>query len=88
MRRRRFPILFWSSVLVAVLFGATVVLVVVVCLVRGDRRGIIAATYAGVFFSGVMFLATPFLLLADVVMSRFRFGTWPWKPPPPKRPDT
>jgi hypothetical protein len=87
VRRRRFPILFWSTIVLGSAFVATAAAIVVVSIVRSDSRGVIALIYAAVFFGGILFLAVPLLLLADMAVSRLRHGSWPWKQPVPRRPD-
>ena len=88
MSRERFPILFWSTIVTGSVFVATATVVVVVSLLRGDSRGGIALIYAAILFGGILFMAIPFLLLADIALSRLRHGSWPWKPQVPRRPDS
>jgi hypothetical protein len=68
-------------------YVATAALIVVVSLVRGDRRGGIALIYEAILFGGILFMAVPFLLLADMALARIRHGSWPWRPQVPPRPD-
>jgi hypothetical protein len=87
MRPRRFPISFWSLMLLLALFLTMTAACMIAGLIHDDGGAGVCVLYGTLLATWIVIIGAPLAFLADVVWSRWRRGTWPWAPLQPPRPD-